>query len=282
MFHDRLFTDFYISFCSRISGNKSGFFSTSPTCYTLCFVLSGKGVVTSGTASRLERGYWLLIPPGASIQCRPAAHQSWELLRIGFTGRRMGQILSLMGLDDFNTPFLCTDPDHVGLLAKELLSVPDDPSLKQILLRQSVACRILAALAEKQALWPEGRHPALNTYVTDATEYISHHYKEPLTVSQIASHLGITRNYLFTLFKGELHCSPREYILTFRMKRACELLRHTEYSVEDIALSCGYGDPDVFSRAFRKCYGQTPNRFRKNLPTASLPSSDKTRSPHAL
>lgn len=273
-FRDRFFTDFYLSFCSWTSGNKSQAYGPSASCFTLYLILSGNGTITSSSSNQIAAGQWMLIPPSVSADCRPAAGQPWELIRIGFSGIRAGKILTLMGLDTFLTPFHCKNTDHVRLLAEQLLT--DDPSLKQILLRQSIACQILALLTENRALWPEGRHPALSSYVSLATEYVSRHYKAPLSVSQIADHLGITRNYLFTLFKGELHCSPRQYILTFRLRRACELLKHTEYSVEDIALSCGYQDPAAFSKAFRRHYGQTPGKYRKDpltaFPLSSPPS----------
>ncbi len=269
-YRDRFFTDFYLTFCSQLSGNKSQVWGPSPS-YTLYLVLSGNGALISADTSWIKAGQWMLIPPLISMEYRPDAGVYWELTRIGFSGRRAGQILSLMDLDTFYKPFLCKNPGQIQCLTQQLLT--HDPSLEQILLRQSIACQILSSLTENQALWPEGRHPALNSYVTLATEYIGLHYKEPLTVNQIADHLGITRNYLFTLFKGELHCSPRQYILTFRLKRARELLTHTEYSVEDIALSCGYQDPAVFSKAFRRCYGQTPGQYRKSLPTPSSPPS---------
>ena len=70
---------------------------------------------------------------------------------------------------------------------------------------------------------------------------------------------------LFSLFKASIGCSPQEYITGFRLSRARELLAGTEYSIEIISGSCGYENPEAFSRAFKKKYQTTPLRYRAGV-----------------
>ena len=58
--------------------------------------------------------------------------------------------------------------------------------------------------------------------------------------------------------------SPQQYLMTFRLTRAAELLNTTEYSVESIAISCGYRDPAVFTKAFKRMHGLSPLKYRQN------------------
>lgn len=53
--------------------------------------------------------------------------------------------------------------------------------------------------------------------------------------------------------------------MTFRITKAAELLQHTSLSVESIAISCGYQDPLVFTKAFRQMKGVSPSAYRKEM-----------------
>lgn len=55
----------------------------------------------------------------------------------------------------------------------------------------------------------------------------------------------------------------QEYLSVFRLSRANELLDMTDESIEEIASNCGYNDPLVFSKAYKRKYGITPTQHRK-------------------
>ena len=61
--------------------------------------------------------------------------------------------------------------------------------------------------------------------------------------------------------------SPQQYLSRYRIAKAEELLQLTSLPVESIAISCGYSDPIVFSKAFRQEKGVSPSAYRKSLPT---------------
>ena len=73
----------------------------------------------------------------------------------------------------------------------------------------------------------------------------------------------INRSYLYTLFQNYLGMSPQQFLTVFRITKARELLESTNYSIESIALSCGYSDALVFTKAFRALRGTSPSRYRK-------------------
>ena len=102
-----------------------------------------------------------------------------------------------------------------------------------------------------------------NIYVQKALEFIQNNYHYGIQVSEVADYVGVTRGYLHTLFTKELEQSPQDYLINFRITRAAELLAVTELSVEGVAQSCGYLDPLVFSKLFKKRMGRTPSAYRK-------------------
>ncbi len=73
----------------------------------------------------------------------------------------------------------------------------------------------------------------------------------------------INRSYLYTLFQNYLGMSPQQFLTTFRITKARELLDSTNYPIESIALSCGYSDALVFTKAFHAMKGMSPSKYRK-------------------
>lgn len=94
-------------------------------------------------------------------------------------------------------------------------------------------------------------------------EFIQNNYCYPIRVSDAADYVCINRSYLYTLFRRELGVSPQEYLANCRLTHAAELLVLTDFSVESVAFSCGYGNALVFSKAFKAKYGASPSQYRK-------------------
>ena len=102
-----------------------------------------------------------------------------------------------------------------------------------------------------------------NIYVSRAVDFIRSNYCNPIRVTDVADYVCINRSYLYTLFKENLNMSPQQFLTTFRIAKAVELLQMTELPIESIAISCGYSDPLVFTKAFRQTKGISPSGYRK-------------------
>ena len=101
------------------------------------------------------------------------------------------------------------------------------------------------------------------SYVEEALRYIENNYAHTVNIQVIADHLNIERTYLYRLFKDITGMSPQEYLLDYRIRRSCSLLKETSLPVSDIARSVGYNDALYFSRLFRQKKGRTPTAYRK-------------------
>lgn len=82
-------------------------------------------------------------------------------------------------------------------------------------------------------------------------------------MSDIAAYVCIDRSYLYTLFRRSLGMSPQDYLAGCRISCAAELLTVSELPISGVALSCGYQDPLVFSKAFKQKKGMTPSQYRR-------------------
>ena len=104
-----------------------------------------------------------------------------------------------------------------------------------------------------------------NQYVRRAVEFIQRNYCNPIRVTDVADYVCINRSYLYTLFQKSLGMSPQQFLSTYRLTKAAEMLMLPQLPVESIALSCGYQDPLVFTKAFRQMKGMSPTMYRKQM-----------------
>ena len=57
--------------------------------------------------------------------------------------------------------------------------------------------------------------------------------------------------------------TPQELMSEARIKHACQLLKHTDKTISEIAYACGFTDPKYFSRSFKQSKGLSPSEFRE-------------------
>ena len=84
----------------------------------------------------------------------------------------------------------------------------------------------------------------------------------PWTVKQLAGEMHISEPHFFRLCKKETGMTPIKLLTHNRLEYACYLLRYTQYNLEQIADTVGYGDSASFAHRFKKDYGLSPGRWR--------------------
>lgn len=95
-------------------------------------------------------------------------------------------------------------------------------------------------------------------------DYINEHLSDPaLSADSAAEHLGFTLSYFSFLFKKKTGQTWGNYLRSARMKTAAELLMETDDKAYVISDKVGYNDSFYFSNVFKKTYGVSPQKFRK-------------------
>ncbi len=104
-----------------------------------------------------------------------------------------------------------------------------------------------------------------------ACGYIEKHLSDALSLDRVAVRAGVSRPYLFALFRKYLDRAPFHYIQEQRIIRAKILLTSPEnFSIKEIALNCGFPDLEVFYRQFKKQTGMTPAGYRRKYTAGYL------------
>lgn len=101
--------------------------------------------------------------------------------------------------------------------------------------------------------------------IQKAKKYIELGYNDNLTLTEVAQKLGFHPNYLSTLFKQKTGTTFSDYLRSFRINKAIELMRTTNLKLYEIASIVGYNDTAHFYRAFKKETGMSPGNYQKNI-----------------
>jgi AraC-like DNA-binding protein len=92
--------------------------------------------------------------------------------------------------------------------------------------------------------------------------HIDDHYKDKLTVQQLADQTGLSRFHFSRLFKKLTDKSLIEYINLIRINKSEQLLQHTRMNISEIALATGFNDIYYFSRTFKRLKKVSPTQWR--------------------
>ena len=257
------FTDLNLIFCGREACESlHSFGPVVRPHYILHYILEGKGIFQAGGETwQLQEKQGFLIEPEELTFYQADQENPWTYCWIGFDGSLAPVLLRELGLSRERPVFCC---DQKEAMEDVFLTIFRHQKYSEVndLILQSQLYRFFAILMENCRIPDRTQGVQKNDYVQAAERYIRNHYFMPVHVQDAADYAGINRSYLYTLFLAETGMSPSEYLTRYRLTRAAQLLRLTSYPIERIALSCGYQDPVVFTKAFRKEYGVTPRRFR--------------------
>jgi AraC family transcriptional regulator len=95
------------------------------------------------------------------------------------------------------------------------------------------------------------------------TAFIDAHLDRPLTVVEMASHLGLSPSHFSRVFHNSMKMPPHRYLMARRLSKVRALLATSNMPLAEIALLAGFCDQSHLSRYFRECFGVTPRCFRR-------------------
>jgi len=98
--------------------------------------------------------------------------------------------------------------------------------------------------------------------MAEAAAYMEKHYMDDITIEQVLDISHYSQRHFIRLFSAAYNTTPQKYLMNIRIRKACSLLKESTMPITEIAMRCGFGDSNYFSRAFRKTKGITPSQYR--------------------
>lgn len=228
------------------------------------YVISGKGSVNVyGNCSECQEGTLIWIPPYTPFSYIADEKEPWCYAWIGIAG---GESNLLHGELDF----VITNPTKRfkrGLLDSYFKDMAKHFVLDDTVSRVKVLStfyKMLSVLPKEETAKYSGEHIKDTEVLTKALEIIGTDYWTTLSIDNVAYRLGVSRSYLYKIFKKNLNVSPKEYLMSYRLSISYGLLRPGKVSVKQVADAVGFSSAEAFSKAFKKKYGVSPTKNMKN------------------
>ncbi|CAN7738003.1 AraC family transcriptional regulator [Caballeronia sp. LjRoot29] len=218
-----------------------------------------------------------LVPPPPGVQTLTPIALGNNEFRIG-TPDGPVDLRMMVGHCSFGSPdaalLVSLLPQFVHVRGEErlatLVQLVRDESRAQRPAREVVLSRLLEVLLIEalRSTAETGASPGLVRGLSDhrlaaAIRGMHEHPTRAWTVADLAKEAALSRSTFFERFNHAVGMAPMEYLLTWRMALAKDLLRRNEGRVADVALRVGYSSASTFSVAFTRHVGRPPSQYAR-------------------
>jgi len=94
------------------------------------------------------------------------------------------------------------------------------------------------------------------------TGFVQKNYAEKITLDDIAEAGIVCRSQACELFKRYMNKTPIEYLNDYRITKSTDLIAHTNMSITEISLACGFESSSYFTELFHRRMEMTPRDYR--------------------
>ena len=100
--------------------------------------------------------------------------------------------------------------------------------------------------------------------------YIHEHYREKISIADLAAAAYLSERECYRVFHDCLHMTPVEYITSYRLQVACQMLAKSQETVTFISHECGLGSSSYFGKVFREYAHCSPIEYRKKWQNSDI------------
>lgn len=114
----------------------------------------------------------------------------------------------------------------------------------------------------RQAMDEKEEYDKRNDKIKLMMVYIHEHYAEKISIRELAAAAFLSERECFRVFHDCLHMTPIEYMRSYRLQMACQMLIKGDEPITYISHACGLGSSSYFGKVFREYVGCTPIQYR--------------------
>lgn len=236
--------------------------------YLFHYVISGTGMLmaddSSGTTQnyQVKSGQGFMLFPGQIATYTADKTLPWEYIWLEFDGLRVKEAVELAGLSKNQPIYHARSKDLREDMINEMKYITEHKDMPPLHLigHLYLFLDFLTRSAVNMNTTKSGR--LRDFYIKEALAFMEQNFQNDISVEDIAATCGLNRSYFGKIFKESLGKSPQEFLLSYRMIKATELLKLTNLSIGDISNAVGYANQLHFSRAFKNMYGLSPREWR--------------------
>lgn len=236
------------------------------------YVISGTGTLIAENSKKesisysIKSGQGFMIFPNQICTYIADAQQPWEYVWIEFDGLRAKETVELSGLCVNSPVYKAKYKDVAQTMKDEMLYIINHKDDSPFHLIGHLYLFIDSFVKSSTITQISKSNNLRDFYIKEALSFIEQNFQNDITVEEVAACCGLNRSYFGKIFHEVLGKSPQEFLISYRMTKATELLKLTSLSIAEVGSAVGYSNQLHFSRAFKKIYGISPRQWRNENP----------------
>lgn len=236
--------------------------------YLFHLCLSGTGKLLAENARgesveyQIKSGQGFLLFPN-QVSTYIADHElPWEYVWLEFDGLRAKENIELAGFSLSQPVYRARHKDVFEVMKEEMLYIVHHKDETPLHLIGHLYLFLDSLVRSSPAPQPVQGGRLRDFYIKEAFSFIEQNFQNDISVEDIAAACGLNRSYFGKIFHESMGKTPQEFLISYRMTKATELLKLTDLSISDIGNVVGYPNQLHFSRAFKNVYGVSPRDWR--------------------
>ncbi len=232
------------------------------------YILSGTGVLNANNEKGITKSYQVKSGQGFMIFphqiCTYIADQNlpWEYVWLEFDGLRAKELVDTAGLSCDSPIYRARYKDIAVTMKEEMLYIVNHKEASPFHLIGHLFLFLDSFVSSSASIITKNSNGLRDFYIKEAVAFIEQNFQNPITIEEIAKFCGLNRSYFGKIFHESMGKSPQDFLISYRMTKAAELLKLTSLSIADVGNAVGYENQLHFSRAFKHVYGISPRQWR--------------------
>lgn len=231
--------------------------------YMLVYTHSGRSMVRfNGIEHIIDAGSIFIYKPGEEQYYGQVENEPQWCYWIHFTGYGIPDLLRKLNLDQQNIIKTGTSDLLVTMFDMMIKKIFEKEYNYEIIL-SSMLIQLLHFISGKANTEVGARHSGKNSELINfSLNYINMNYNKNISVKELAGLSGLCVSRYINIFKEVTGFTPKGYLTSIRLDKACEMIRNTSLSIKEIAITAGFKDQLYFSRIFKKYKKMNPTEYR--------------------
>ena len=227
------------------------------TAAELLYIEKGEAALTTGTIEyKLLKGDFVFIMP-SMLHCITPADEDTVVYVIDIKNELISDIIKrYSGLRPASPVLKAMDVPPTLLYALSAISTERDKNIAYSWVN------LMVNIVTSKLRFAEIHDGVTSDLSNKVLTYLSIHFREQISLDNLADAMGVSRFHLSHLFSNKLGIGFKEYLNNLRVECAKSILRSTDIPVSEIYEASGFENQRTFNRVFRDSTGQSPRNYR--------------------
>jgi AraC family transcriptional regulator of arabinose operon len=228
--------------------------------------LTGEGTCTFNKNEWcLKPGNIIAIPANMPHQYESSGTNPWTIFWIHFKGDMMQDYLDILKIDITDPMINVSNIDGLFDAFEDIYRHTESGYTNTSLLCLSTSFSRFLGICRLYQRALKVNQQGVEERIKKSVDVMQQNLGRHMTLEQLAAISGWSPTHYAALFKRQMNTAPIEFFTRLKMQHACNKLKLTRASIQNIAASLGYKDAFYFSRVFKRINSLSPKHYRSKF-----------------